>query len=79
MRNKRSHQYAILARLIELGFAVRFSEHFQGDAKAFFAAAVKHGLEGIVSKRALSCYRSDPSRNWLTTNIGSPMIRDRQE
>jgi bifunctional non-homologous end joining protein LigD len=33
----------------------------------FFAAAVKHGLEGIVSKRAASCYRSGPSKAWIKT------------
>ena len=34
---------------------------------AFFAAAVKHGLEGIVSKRAASRYRSGPSKAWIKT------------
>jgi ATP-dependent DNA ligase len=57
-----------LASLIGPGcFAIRYSEHFEGDAKAFFTAAVKHGLEGIVSKRATSSYRSGPSRTWLKT------------
>jgi ATP-dependent DNA ligase len=56
---------AKLAELIDLCWAVRYSEHFEGDAAAFFAAAVKHGLEGIVSKRARSCYRSGPSKHWL--------------
>jgi bifunctional non-homologous end joining protein LigD len=30
-----------------------------------FAHACKLGLEGIVSKRVLSRYRSGTSRNWL--------------
>jgi bifunctional non-homologous end joining protein LigD len=52
-----------LASLIGPGcFAVRYSEHFEGDAKAFFAGAVKHGLESIVSKRAMSPYRSGRQR-----------------
>jgi bifunctional non-homologous end joining protein LigD len=29
--------------------------------------AAKLGLEGIVSKRAASCYRSGPSRSWVKT------------
>jgi hypothetical protein len=40
-------------------------EHFEGDGAAFFAAAVKHQLEGIVSKYAMSRYRSGPSKTWL--------------
>jgi hypothetical protein len=28
-------------------------------------AAERHGLEGIVSKRQASAYRSGPSRDWL--------------
>lgn len=49
------------------GGAIRYSEHFEGDGAAFFAAAVKHGLEGIVSKRAASRYRSGPSKAWIKT------------
>lgn len=42
---------AKLAGLIEPGgFDIRVSEHFGGDGAQFFAAAVKHGLEGIVSR-----------------------------
>jgi hypothetical protein len=33
----------------------------------FFKAAADLGLEGIVSKRAASRYRSGPSRSWLKT------------
>jgi ATP-dependent DNA ligase len=33
----------------------------------FFKAAAELGLEGIVSKRAMSRYRSGPSRSWLKT------------
>ena len=32
-----------------------------------FAKACELGLEGIVSKRAGSFYKSGPSRNWLKT------------
>src|SRR5437763_9743721 len=63
----------ILAELVAncTGSALDFSEHFEGDGPGFFAAAVKHGLEGIVSKRAGSPYRSGPSRNWLKIkNVG---------
>jgi len=57
-----------LQSLIEEGSrALRYSESFEGDGRAFFAAAVHHGLEGIVSKRRSSPYRSGPSKAWLKT------------
>jgi DNA ligase D-like protein (predicted ligase) len=46
---------------------IQFSDHVEGDGAAFFKAAVELGLEGIISKRAASRYRSGPSRNWLKT------------
>jgi len=45
---------ARLSETITPAFAIRYSEHFEGEGPAFFVAAVKHGLEGIVSKRAAS-------------------------
>jgi bifunctional non-homologous end joining protein LigD len=44
---------------------VQYSEHVTGDGRSMFEAADRLGLEGIVSKRASSRYRSGPSRNWL--------------
>ena len=44
---------------------VRFSEAIDAEGATVFAHACKLGLEGIVSKRAGSRYRSGPSRNWL--------------
>jgi hypothetical protein len=37
------------------------------DGARFFKAAAELGLEGIVSKRPASRYRSGPSRSWLKT------------
>jgi ATP-dependent DNA ligase len=47
--------------------AIQFSDHFEGAGAAFFKAAAEIGLEGIVSKRSASRYRSGPSRSWLKT------------
>jgi DNA ligase D-like protein (predicted ligase) len=60
---------AALRKLIEPDprSPVQFSEHVDQDGTLFFGAAVKLGLEGIVSKRATSLYRGGPSRNWLKT------------
>ncbi len=44
---------------------IQFSDHVAGGGPAFFAEVEKMGLEGIVSKRADSLYRSGPSRRWL--------------
>ncbi|HZN09875.1 MAG TPA: non-homologous end-joining DNA ligase [Pyrinomonadaceae bacterium] len=44
---------------------LRFSDHIEGSGAKFFKEACKHGIEGIVSKRAESPYESTRSRNWL--------------
>ena len=41
---------------------IRFNEHMEGDGPTVFAHACKMGLEGIVSKRKGSAYRSGRSR-----------------
>ena len=46
---------------------IQFSEAVPGDPKAIFYLADQAGLEGIVSKRADSKYRSGPTSNWLKT------------
>jgi bifunctional non-homologous end joining protein LigD len=46
---------------------IPFSEHWDGSGAALFTKACAMGLEGIVSKRALSAYRSGPSKFWLKT------------
>jgi bifunctional non-homologous end joining protein LigD len=55
-----------LKRLVAGVDGVRFSEGLAAaDGGTVFAHACKLGLEGIVSKRASSLYRSGTSRNWL--------------
>jgi bifunctional non-homologous end joining protein LigD len=44
---------------------MRFNEHIEGDGPTVFAHACKLGLEGIVSKRKGSTYRSGRSPDWL--------------
>src|SRR5262245_50200225 len=44
---------------------IRFNEHIEGDGPTVFAHACKMGLEGIVSKRKDSMYRSGRSPDWL--------------
>ncbi len=54
-----------LARLIAGVDGVVFSEAIEAEGAVVFAHACKLGLEGIVSKRAGSLYRSGASRSWL--------------
>lgn len=45
----------------------QLSEHVTGGGADFFAAVDRMGLEGIVSKRVGSRYRSGPTKAWLKT------------
>ncbi|AMS45159.1 ATP-dependent DNA ligase [Aminobacter aminovorans] len=46
---------------------IQFSQSFEGSGAEFFGAVERMGLEGIVSKRRASIYRSGPSKDWLKT------------
>jgi bifunctional non-homologous end joining protein LigD len=57
---------------IDLGSSVHslcadlgLKEHIEADGPTVFAHACKMGLEGIVSKRKTSSYRSGRSSDWL--------------
>lgn len=57
----------ILATIIPPGGRIQFSEPMPGDAKAIFHLIEEAGLEGMVSKRVGSRYRSGDTTNWLKT------------
>ena len=44
---------------------IRYSEHLTGDGRVIFERACMMGLEGIVSKRLNSPYRSGKVKSWL--------------
>jgi hypothetical protein len=55
---------------------IRFNEHIEGDGPTVFAHACKLGLEGIVSKRKDSMYRSGRSPDWLKMkNPAAPAVK----
>ncbi|WP_292647275.1 ATP-dependent DNA ligase, partial [Mesorhizobium sp.] len=64
----------ILASMIETDSRIQFSEPLPGDAKAIFHLVDQAGLEGIVSKRRDSKYRSGRSTAWL--KIKSYMVEE---
>ncbi|MDX8506145.1 ATP-dependent DNA ligase [Mesorhizobium captivum] len=54
----------ILQALIPAGGHIQFSEALPGDGAAVYYLACEAGLEGIVSKRLDSVYRSGNTMNW---------------
>jgi ATP-dependent DNA ligase len=59
---------------------IRFNAHMQGDGPTVFAHACKMGLEGIVSKRRDSPYRSGRSPDWLKMkNPAAPAVKREEE
>ncbi|UVC19055.1 hypothetical protein IHQ72_19520 [Mesorhizobium onobrychidis] len=57
----------ILTGLIGSDSRIQFSETMPGEANAIYHLIDAAGLEGMVSKRRDSKYRSGPTTNWLKT------------
>jgi len=72
---------AMLASIVaKARLGIRFNEHLDGDGPTIFAHACKMGLEGIVSKRRDSLYRSGRSRDWLKMkNPAAPPVKREAE
>src|SRR5262249_55027437 len=66
--------------LAKAGLGLRFNEHLEGDGPTIFAHACKMGLEGIVSKRKDSPYRSGRSPDWVKMkNPDAPAVKREAE
>jgi bifunctional non-homologous end joining protein LigD len=53
--------------------AIQYVAHVEGDGPEMFSAVCKLGLEGIVSKKITSPYKSGTSKAWIKTrNPKSP-------
>jgi len=71
---------ALRGMLAKAGLGLRFNEHIEGDGPTVFAHACKMGLEGIVSKRRDSMYRSGRSPDWLEMkNLAAPAVKREAE
>jgi bifunctional non-homologous end joining protein LigD len=72
---------AALASIVaKAGLGIRFNEHIEGDGPTVFAHACKLGIEGIVSKRKDSAYRSGRSPDWLKMkNADAPAVKREAE
>ena len=56
----------ILSRLLPAQGVIRYADHIEEHGEVFFDEACKHGVEGIVAKRADSPYTSGKrSRDWV--------------
>jgi bifunctional non-homologous end joining protein LigD len=56
---------ATLRKLLRGDRGIQYVEHPEGHGEKLFAAVCKLGLEGIVSKKLTSPYRSGPSKSWI--------------
>jgi bifunctional non-homologous end joining protein LigD len=66
--------------LAKAGPGIRFNDHMDGDGETVFRHACKLGLEGIVSKRKDSTYRSGRSPDWLKMkNAEAPAVKREAE
>jgi bifunctional non-homologous end joining protein LigD len=65
-----------LSGLVDGVDGIQFSASVAGEGAFVFAHACKLGLEGIVSKRAGSRYKSGASRNWL--KVLNPELQRRE-
>jgi bifunctional non-homologous end joining protein LigD len=72
---------AALAKLLrQVKSGVHLSDHVEADGPIVFRHACKLGLEGIVSKRKGSPYRSGRTPDWLKSkNPASPAVRREAE
>ena len=62
---ERREELRILIGSHDPSFAIQFSEAIIGNGEAMFAAAYSMELEGIISKKRGSLYRSGRSTAWL--------------
>jgi bifunctional non-homologous end joining protein LigD len=66
--------------LAKAGPGIRFNEHMEGDGETVFRHACKLGLDGSVSKRRDSAYRSGRSPDWLKMkNSDAPAVKREEE
>jgi bifunctional non-homologous end joining protein LigD len=73
---------ATLANIVaRAGHAICFNDHIEEeDGETVFRHACKLGLEGIVSKRKGSPYRSGRSPDWLKMkNPNAPAVKREEE
>jgi bifunctional non-homologous end joining protein LigD len=56
---------ATLRKLLRDDRGIQYVEHAEGHGEKLFAVVCSFGLEGIVSKKLDSTYRSGKSKAWI--------------
>src|SRR4030095_8679364 len=64
----RERKLGLSKLLIRSRGGIQYVEHTEGHGEKLFEAVCDLGLEGIVSKRLTSVYRSGPSEFWIKIN-----------
>ncbi len=58
-----------LKRILEPGDRIQYSEHFAAKGEEMLDVARRHGLEGVMAKKADSKYESRRSNSWLKIKV----------
>ena len=75
----RERKLALGKLLLRSRDGIQYVEHAEGHGDRMYEAVCRLGLEGIVSKRLTSVYRSGPSRAWLKVKIQKLRHRHAQQ
>jgi len=59
----------LLQQILMKSEVLRYSDHYPRQGKALYAVAREKQLEGIIAKKANSCYEERRSRDWLKIKI----------
>ena len=71
----------LLKGILKKASNLRYTEHTVGEGEQLFAALSNLGLEGMVAKKASSCYVGGRTKDWLKmkTRAGKELIQKRIE
>ena len=67
---ERKRLLALLAKGLSTSSLIRYSDHITGRGVVVFEEACKHGMEGLISKRADASYVAGRNRNWIKVKCG---------
>jgi len=70
LADRKQRLRALLAQNSRVGQTVRYVEHFTSAGDAVLRSACRMSLEGIVSKKLTSRYRSGRGQSWIKSRCG---------
>lgn len=60
----------LLARILPPAGPLRYADHVEEHGEDFYREVARHGLPGVVGKRADAPYRGGPSADWIEVRAG---------